>query len=103
MFEFIKKWFNIPKTTEVVKKSNKSDEIRKYVKNKFIIPARVKKTARVTFTALDVAKGMGLEDRYPMVCSSIDAKKFLEYARVNLIRREGAVQGSTAKWTYKVK
>lgn len=103
MFEFIMKWFKNPQATEVVKKTNKSDEIRKYVKNKFIIPARVKKAARVTFTALDVAKGMGLEDRYPMVCSSIDAKKFLEYARVDLIKREGAAQGSTAKWTFKLK
>jgi hypothetical protein len=63
----------------------------------------MKKDKRVTFTAEDIEKGMGLGNKFPMVCSSIDAKKFLEYARVELIRREGAAQGSTAKWTFKVK
>ena len=70
---------------------------------KEIISQRTKKEKRVTFTAADIEKGMGLQSKFPMVCSSIDAKKFLEYARVELIKREGADQGASAKWTFRVK
>lgn len=103
MFEFLKKWFKKDDKKAEVHKSNKSDGIRKYVKGKFIIPARGKQEKRVTFTAHDIAKGMDLEGRYPMICSAIDSKKFLEFARVVLIRREGPGQGAAAKWTFKVK
>lgn len=103
MFEFITKWFKKSERIKEAKKRSKSDEIRKYAKGKYVVPARMKKEARVTFTAHDIAKGMGLEDRYPMVCSAMDSKKFLEFARVGLIKREGPKQSSTAKWTFKVK
>lgn len=104
MFDFLKKWFKKSDVKTVVKKKKPmGDEIRKYTKNKFIIPARMKKEKRVTFTAADIEKGMGLQSKFPMVCSAIDAKKFLDYARLELIKREGAEQGATAKWTFKVK
>jgi hypothetical protein len=38
----------------------------------------------------------------PSICSALDAKKFEEFARVKVIRREGSRQGSTAKWTIKI-
>jgi hypothetical protein len=109
MFDFIKKWFkrsNSKKTDAkpvVKKKVIMGDEIRKYAKKKYIVPARMKKEKRVSFTAADIEKGMGLGSRFPMVCSSIDTKKFLAFARVDLIKREGAASGATAKWTFKVK
>lgn len=102
MFELIKKWFAKPVPNKPVKKTMISDEIRKHVKSKFIIPARLKKESRITFTAADIAKGMSLENRFPMICMAIDTKKFLDYARVELIRREGPGQSSTAKWTFKI-
>ncbi len=102
MFDFLKKWFKKDDKNAEGHKSNKSDGIRKYVKGKFIIPARGKREKRVIFTAHDIAKGMDLQSRYPMICSAIDSKKFLEFARVELIRREGAEQGATAKWTFKI-
>ena len=102
MFEFIKKWFKKPVQKDGKKKIMVSDEIRKHVKSKFIIPARLKKEPRVTFTAADIARGMNLDNRYPMICMAIDTKKFLDFARVELIRREGPGQSSTAKWTFKV-
>lgn len=102
MFEFIKKWFVKPVRITGKKKSMLSDEIRKHVKSRFIIPARLKKESRVIITALDIAKGMNLDSRYPMICLAIDTKKFLDFARVELIRREGPGQGAKAKWTFKV-
>lgn len=104
MFEFITKWFSKPTPKkEVKKKSSGGDAVRKYVKQRYINPARMKKDGRVTFTAEDVEKAMGLGNKYPLICSALDTHKFIEFARVELIRREGAAQGSTAKWTFKVK
>lgn len=103
MFEFITNLFKKPKKKAAPRSKSMGDPIRKYVKNKFITPARMKKVERVSFTAADVENGMGLGNKYSMVCSALDSKKFLEFARVELIRREGPAQGSTAKWTFKIK
>jgi hypothetical protein len=81
---------------------NQSDEIRKYAKTHFVIPARKKGDARVSFTARDIHEGLDLASRYPMVCSAIDSKKFAEFARIELTKRDGPQQGATAHWTFKV-
>ncbi len=104
MFEFITNLFKKPTPkVEVKKKLSGGDAVRKHVKQRYINPARMKKNGRVTFTAEDIEKAMGLGNKYPLICSALDTQKFLEFARVELIRREGAAQGSTAKWTFKVK
>jgi len=104
MFEFITNLFKKPTPkAEAKKKSSGGDAVRKYVKQRYINPARMKKDGRVTFTAEDIEKAMGLGNKYPLICSALDTQKFLEFARVQLIRREGAAQGATAKWTFKVK
>jgi len=111
MWEFLRKLFKKSpvKSIKVVKKEkagnpriNQADEIRKYAKTQFIIPARKKGEKRVSFTSQDVHKGMDLESRYPQVCASIDSKKFKEFARVELVKREGPQQGATARWTFKL-
>ncbi|HCS40620.1 MAG: hypothetical protein ACYDH2_11435 [Anaerolineaceae bacterium] len=103
MFEFITRWFKKSDPKVEVKKKSGGDAVRKYVKQRYINPARLKKDKRVTFTAEDIEKAMGLGNKYPLICGALDTNKFLEFARVELIRREGAAQGSTAKWTFKVK
>ena len=79
-----------------------ADEVRKYVKVHYIIPARQKGYKTVEFTAADVHKGMGLHSRIPLVCSAIDAKKFPEFARVKLLKRKGPNQGTTVFWRFRV-
>lgn len=103
MFDFLKKWFTKSAPKAEVKKISGGDSVRKFVKLHYINPARMKKDKRVTFTAEDIEKGLGLGNKFPLICSALDTNKFLEFARVELIRREGAAQGSTAKWTFKVK
>lgn len=104
MFDFLRKVIGLSESKQgMAKKKSMGDEIRKYAKTKYIIPARNKKEARVSFTAAELDKGMGLSGKHAMICSAIDAKKFLDFARVALIRREGPGQGAAAKWTFKVK
>lgn len=79
-----------------------ADQIRKYAKITFITPARQKGQKSVSFSAIEIHKGLGLTDRYPAVCSAIDARKFCEFAKVKLVRREGKKQTSAVRWTFKV-
>jgi hypothetical protein len=81
---------------------NQSDDIRKYAKTHFVIPARKRGDVRVSFSAKDIHQGLDLASRYPMVCSAIDSKKFAEFARIELTKRDGPQQGATARWTFKV-
>ena len=67
---------------------------------KKIQEARQKGEKKISFTALEIHKGMGLNQRFPLVCSAIDADKFLDYASVILIKREGPKQSTTARWTF---
>lgn len=103
MFKWLLDFFNrkISPTPKTDKQAG-ADEIRKYAKRAFITPARQRGEKRVSFSATDVHRGLNLHARYPLVCSAIDAKKFTEFARVSLVKREGVKQGSSAKWTFKV-
>ena len=80
-----------------------ADEIREYVLVAIMKPARRKGEEVVTFTALKVHRGMGIQgNRMPDVCSAIDANTFLEATGARLVERTGPAQSTTAKWTFAV-
>ena len=106
MFDFIRNLFKKRTDSKPGKAPNpritQADEIRKYAKTHYVTPARKKGETRVSFSAKDIHTGIDLDSRYPLVCASIDAKKFKEFARVELIKREGPSQGVLARWTFKI-
>lgn len=75
-----------------------ADEVREYIFVALIKPARRRGENKITFSSGNIHKGMGLRDRFPLVCSAIDAKIFLDYASVALVNRDGPQQSSTVKW-----
>lgn len=77
-----------------------ADQIRHYVKIELIEPARKRGEKLINVNAGDVHQRMKLENRMPAVCSALDAGKFLDYARVTLISRNGPLQGGTAEWVF---
>jgi len=79
-----------------------ADEVREYALVAFVKPARRSGKRTVAFTSLEIHKGMGLKDRMPLVCSSIDAAKFLALAMVTLANREGPLQSSTVRWVFEL-
>jgi hypothetical protein len=91
-----------PKTTSAEVKQATGDSIRKYAKTTYVTPARQRGEQRVTFSAAELQRGLNQRARVPLVCSAIDAKKFEEFARVKLVKREGDKQGASARWTFKV-
>ena len=80
-----------------------ANEVREFVLKEFIEPARKQGKRTVSFTSSDVHRGMSLKQRYPLVCSAIDADKFLDFAKVTLVKREGPKQSSTAKWLFSLR
>lgn len=79
-----------------------ADQIRKYTLDTFILPARLRGEKLVSFSATQIHDGMELEQRFPAVCGAIDAEKFLDYAGVVLVKREGPFQSSTSQWAFEV-
>ena len=102
MWSFLNRLFRKTQLKTDKEKLNQSDEIRKYAKTHYIIPARQRHEKRVVFTASDIHHGVKLTSQYPQVCSAIDARKFKIFARVELIKREGPKQGASARWTFKI-
>lgn len=79
-----------------------ADQVREYAFIVFILPARRRSQTTVNFSSADIHNGMGLKDRYPLVCTSIDTEKFLDYANIQLVTREGPKQSNTVRWTFSV-
>ena len=77
-----------------------ADQVRENSRVTFVEPARRRGEQTVTFTSTDIHKGMGLKSRFPLVCSAIDAEKFLDYASVILLQRDGPKQSSTVRWVF---
>ena len=75
-----------------------ADQIRQYVIEHYIQPARAAGKKLITIRAGTIHVEMQLEDRLPNVCSSLDAQKFYDQAEVTLVKRSGPNQGSTAEW-----
>ena len=77
-------------------------DIREYAFETYIQPARKRGEKTVTFSANDIHRGLGLNARYPLVCSSIDSGKFLDLASIMLISRSGPPQSSTVRWVFAI-
>jgi hypothetical protein len=77
-----------------------AEEIREFVANKFILPARQSQKPTVTVCSGDIHDLMGLKNRMPAVCSALDAKNFREQYGLELVNRSGPKQSSTVIWTF---
>jgi hypothetical protein len=79
-----------------------ADEIREFVYEFYIVPARKQGAARVTVRAGDIHKRMGLSGRMPAVCGAIETQKFQEKYDVRLVERKGPKQGANVYFIFEV-
>ena len=79
-----------------------AEQVREYAYIAFVQPARRRNQRTVKFSSADIHNGMGLKERYPLVCSSIDTDKFSKLANVTLVNREGTDQSNTVSWIFNV-
>lgn len=75
-------------------------QIRNYVTENFVLPARARGDRMLTIRAGDVHSGLGLKHRVPSVCSVLGAHKFQENNQMSLIEREGPQNGSVTKFVF---
>lgn len=84
----------------IMQQTGVTDEIRNYVLEQIIMPARQRGEKTVAFTAKDIHSELKLENRFAIVCNAIDATKFLDFASVILVSRDGPKQSSTVQWVF---
>lgn len=77
-----------------------ADEIRRFVLDKYVAPARQRGVAELTVRAGEVHRGMGLSNAMPAVCSALDGRKFAQMAGVSLIERRGPPQGANVYFRF---
>lgn len=79
-----------------------SDQIREFVNETYIRPARSAGQTTVTIRAGDVHSQMGLKERMPQVCGAIGADKFQTEYRVTLLSQDGPHNGANKRFTFQV-
>ena len=84
---------------------NASDQVRAYVRNHYIAPARRAGLGTVRVRAGDVHKALKWDlRRVPQVCAALATRKFLESANLELIKKTGPPSGqsTTVEFTFKL-
>lgn len=84
---------------------NASDQVRAYVRNHYITPARKAGASTVRVRAGEVHKALKWNlRRVPQVCAALSTQKFLESANVELLEKNGPPSGqsTTVEFTFKL-
>jgi hypothetical protein len=84
---------------------NHSDQVREFVKENYVAPARLFGADTVSVRVGDVHRAMKWDlKRVPQVCSALSTRKFLNSANVELIERKGPPSGqsTTVEFTFRL-
>lgn len=79
---------------------SQADEIRRYVLDNYIKPARLRGDRTVTVTIGALNNEMGLHMAWPNICQALEGRLFLQLANVPRPAAEGPKQSTTRKLTY---
>lgn len=82
---------------------NHTDQIRHFILDRYIVPARSAGLKEVTVRAGDIHKEMGLSSRMPSVCSAIEGIKLCQLASVSITKRRGPPKGANVFVTFDLK
>jgi 5-methylcytosine-specific restriction protein B len=79
---------------------SQADEIRRYVLENYVKPARLRGDATVAITIGALNNEMGLHMAWPNICQALEGRVFLQLANVSAPAAEGSKQSTTRKLTY---
>ncbi len=79
---------------------NWAHQIRSYVVEHYIAPARRRGEHRVKIVAGDVHRGLRLKNLVPNVCQVLDSKKFREENQLEIEEKSGPPSGMGTRMTY---
>lgn len=77
-----------------------ADDIRTYVRKKYVVPARNQKLPRFSIRAGDVVRDLKLYGRVPAVCSALGRSVFLKQNGLKLVESTGPSSGQSTTVTY---
>lgn len=77
-----------------------ADEIREFVFEKIIKPAKMRDEPEIVIRAGDIHHDMGLKNAMPSVCNALSGKKFAEFANLSLMERAGPRNGANVYFTF---
>jgi hypothetical protein len=77
-----------------------AEEIRAHVLRAYIKPARILGLRSVTFVSGEIHKDLRYTNRYPAICSAIDASQFGRENQLELVKRVGPKHGTKVRWTF---
>lgn len=81
---------------------SQADDIRSFVKSKYIDPAREKNAAKVSIRAGDVHKDMALSQSLPAVCCAIGTNKFEKLCNISRVSINGPINGANTIYTFEI-
>jgi len=79
---------------------NSAHEIRSFLAERYIKPARRRGDKRVRIIAGEVHRDLHLRNRVPSVCQVLASKKFQQENRVEVVERSGPPSGMGTRMTY---
>ena len=82
--------------------TTRSDRIRQYVFDQYVVPSREQQSEKVTVRAGDVAKAMHMKTQIPLVCGALQAEKFQSQFGISLLARTGPKKGPNTLFTFHV-
>ena len=74
-----------------------SDDVREYVAKRYIDDSRKKGVKRFTVNAGEVHRGLGLQNRVPLVCTALQSQRFLDRHGLKLVEKTGPASGLSTK------
>lgn len=74
-----------------------SDDVREYVERRYIDDSRKKGVRRFTVNAGEVHRGLGLQNRVPLVCIALQSQRFLDRHGLKLVEKTGPASGLSTK------
>lgn len=80
-----------------------ADDVRRYCKENIVDPARTRGERQVAIRAGDVHAAMDYQNRMPLVCGALGARKFDEFAGVERIGIAGPTNGANAIFTFRIR
>jgi len=82
--------------------SSLADQIRQWVMDEIFEPARQKRLVKVTVSAGEVHKRMGLRNRLPAVCAALGSNLLLQRASVKRSLVTGPSNGARTAFTFEL-
>ncbi len=79
---------------------NSAQDIRSFLIERYIKPARRRGDKRVKIVAGEVHRGLNLTNRVPNVCQVLESKKFRQENQLEIEERSGPPSGMGTRMTY---